>query len=283
MTRAAGDPQSVRASACTYFAIALGWSWLFWAAHAGSGGAGEPSGSPLFLIGGAGPFLAAVALTSLRESAEVRRSFWIRVVDARRIRGAWWLAALLLHPALVALAFATEVALGGARPALDAPLGSAGATLGLVVFAFWFGPLPEEIDWRGFALDRLRSRLGPVAASLVLGGVWALWHVPLFFVPHTFQAGLEPGSLRSGIFLASLLPLSVLIGWVYEGTARSTLAAALVHFSGNLCGMLWAKTDRVAAFELAFLTLAAVVVALRGHAGGPRRTGDREERRRPSG
>ena len=73
------------------------------------------------------------------------------------------------------------------------------------------------------------------------------------------------------------------IGWVYEGTARSTLAAALVHFSGNLCGMLWPKTDRVAAFELAFLTLAAVVVALRGHSCGPRRTGDREERRRPSG
>ena len=247
----------------TYFALALGWSWLFWVAHGRWGGPGEPSGSPLFLIGGAGPFLAAVALTSLREGAEIRRSFWARVVDPRRIRGAWWLAALLLHPALVALAFATEVALGGAGPALDAPLGSASATLGLVFFVFWFGPLPEEIGWRGFALDRLRTRLAPVAASLVLGGVWALWHVPLFFVPHTFQAGLEPGSLRSGIFLASLLPLSVLIGWVYEGTSRSTLAAALMHFSGNLCGMLWAKTDRVAALELLFLTVAATVIAVR--------------------
>jgi hypothetical protein len=57
-----------------------------------------------------------------------------------------------------------------------------------------------------------------------------------------------------------MLPLSVLMTWVYNNTARSTFSAVLVHYSGNLCGELLPKTDRVAALELAFLSLAAALV-----------------------
>jgi membrane protease YdiL (CAAX protease family) len=97
-------------------------------------------------------------------------------------------------------------------------------------------------------------------ASLVLGSVWSLWHVPLFFVPGSFQAELGPGSPRSWIFLAVPIPLSVLMTWVYNNTARSTLSAVLIHFSGNLCGALLPKTDRVAALEVGLLALAAALV-----------------------
>jgi membrane protease YdiL (CAAX protease family) len=103
--------------------------------------------------------------------------------------------------------------------------------------------------------------MGAVAASLLLGGVWAVWHVPLFFVPNTFQAELGLGSVRSLVFLSSMVPASVLMGWVYENTSRSTLSAALFHFSGNLCGALFSKSSRVAALELALLCVASLVVA----------------------
>lgn len=242
--------------------LALGWSWLFWGAAIRRDAGGSPMDSPLFLIGGAGPPLAAVALTQLRETAAVRRDFWVRVFDPRRLRGPWWAAALLLHPALVGLAFAVDVALGGALPTPEPEARSLPALLGLLFFVFWFGPLPEELGWRGFALDRLQARMGALAASLVLGSVWALWHVPLFLVPGTYQAGLEPGSLRSGVFFLSMIPLSVLITWVYNNTRRSTLSAVLIHYSGNLSGMLFVKPDRVALLECAFLVLAAAGVAI---------------------
>jgi membrane protease YdiL (CAAX protease family) len=129
--------------------------------------------------------------------------------------------------------------------------------LSFVFFLFWFGPLPEEIGWRGFALDRLRLRMAPLPASLAVGCVWSLWHVPLFFVPGTFQADLGPGSVRSW----SMVPASVVMGWIWENTRRSTLSAALFHFSGNLCGALFAKSDRVAAFELVLLAALAVLVS----------------------
>jgi membrane protease YdiL (CAAX protease family) len=152
--------------------------------------------------------------------------------------------------------------LGGFVPQPRPELGSISAVFGLLFFTFWFGPLPEEIGWRGFALDRLQIRMSALRASLVLGLVWSLWHVPLFFVPGSFQADLGPGSPRFWIFLAGLIPLSVLMTWVYNNASRSTLSAVLMHFSGNLCGALFTKTDRVAALELALLVLAAALVSL---------------------
>jgi len=259
----------VRTSALRYFLFVLGWSFLFWALAAARGGAqADPTESLAFLLGGAGPFVAAVVLTQLREAPAIRRDFWARVLDPRPLRWPWWAAALLLHPALVALAFAVDLALGGRPPALAADAGSLSTVLAVAFFVFWFGPLPEEMGWRGFALDRLQLRMTPLRASLVLGSVWALWHVPLFFVPGTHQAGLELGSPRSWVYLSSLLPLSVLITWVYNETGRSTLSAVLIHYSGNLTGAFLHKPDRVALLELGLLTLAAVLVVLGG--GGRR-------------
>jgi len=259
----------VKISAIAYIVFALGWSLLFWAGSVFWGAGDDPSRSPLFLLGGGGPLVAAVVLTTFFEGPGIRRDYWIRAFDPRRIHGSWWAAALLLHPAIIALSFAADIALGGFLPPLRAQAGSVSAVLSLLFFVFWFGPLPEEMGWRGFALDRLQNRMTALNASLVLGAVWALWHVPLFFVPGTFQAELGPGSARSWIFLASMVPLSVLMTWVYNNTGRSILSAVLIHYSGNLCGALLAKTDRVAAFEVLFLSIAAGLVVVGWGAGRP--------------
>jgi membrane protease YdiL (CAAX protease family) len=251
-----------KSGAGVYFAIALGWSFAFWAAAGFSTGIEKPPGSLLFLIGGAGPLLAALALTHLREARPLQRDFWLRVVDLRRIGWVWLAAALLTHPALVALALVADLALGGAAPppvaAFEHPL----VLLELVFFVFWFGPLPEEMGWRGFALDRLQLRMNALRSSLVLGAVWAIWHVPLFLIPGTFQNGLGFATPRFWVFLATLLPLSVLITWIYNNTRRSTLAAVLVHFSGNLAGALLEKSFRFATFELVCLAMAALAIVL---------------------
>jgi len=252
----------VRTTAVTYFAFVLAWTWSLWGASVLFDPRSEPSQSLVFLAGGAGPFVAALVLTHWRETSAVQRSFWRRTFDPRPIGAPWWAAALLLHPAIVGLAFAIDAALGGTPPPVDAQAGTVAGWLAFLFFVFWFGPLPEEMGWRGFALDRLQMRMPALGASLVLGSVWALWHVPLFFVPGSFQAGLGLGTTRFWIFLFSMVPLSVLMTWVFNNTQRSTLTAVLIHYTGNLCGALFAKTDRVAGLEAALLTVAAVAVVL---------------------
>ncbi len=260
-----------------YLAIALGGSACFWTLAGVAGGIESRVGSLLFYAAGGTPFACAVLLTHLRESAAEARTFWARAFDPRRMSGPWLMASLLLHPALVGAAVMADFLTGGS-PAQwsDAARALAGpaAVLSTLFFVFWFGPLPEEIGWRGYALDPLQKRLGALGASLVIGSAWALWHVPLFFLEGTFQHGLGFGSARFWIFSASMIPLSVLMTWVYNHTRRSTLSAVLIHFTGNLTGLLVAKTERLALFELVALSVAAVVVTA---VYGPRELG-REDR-----
>lgn len=256
-----------------YLAIAVGGSACLWTLSGLAGGIESRFGSLLFYAAGATPFACAVLLTHLRESAAEARTFWARVFDPRRMSGRWLMTAVLLHPALVGAAVLANAVTGGAPAQWSDTargFGELGAVVSTLFFVFWFGPLPEEIGWRGYALEPLQARLGALGASLAIGSAWALWHVPLFFLKGTFQHGLGFGSTRFWIFSAALLPLSVLITWVYNHTRRSTLSAVLIHYTGNLTGMLVAKTERIALWELVALSVAALAVTA---TSGPRKLG----------
>jgi membrane protease YdiL (CAAX protease family) len=96
--------------------------------------------------------------------------------------------------------------------------------LNLAVLFFVGGPLGEETGWRGFALPRLQQRYGALAASLVLGVDWALWHLPNYFIPamNTWTGNLW-------IYLGIAVALSVIHTWVYNGTGSSLLLVTLLH------------------------------------------------------
>lgn len=255
------EPGAPATRARTYFLLTFGWSLGFWSLLLLLGG--PAPGSALFYLGGAGPLVAALIVIHVLETAPARRDFWRRTFDPRLIPSRWLLVALTVHPLVVVSAQLVDLALGGtlaADPAMPAgPLDLAT----LVVFVLLFGPLPEEMGWRGVGLDRLQRRFQPLTASLVLGLTWAGWHLPLFFMAGTFQHRLGFAGPRFWIFMGALIPLSVLITWVYNHARRSILAAVLVHFTGNLCGALLDKSDRVAALELVGLVLAAAVVIAR--------------------
>jgi CAAX protease family protein len=268
---------TLRTGATAYFAFVLPWSALWWLASPQLSPGTPPESSPVFLLGGAGPLLGALLFIHLREDRAAQRDFWRRIVDPRLIAPRWLAVALLVHPVIVAVAIAICFGIDGVAPALRLPDGGMTGLLVLAFFTFWFGPLPEEIGWRGFALDRLLVTQSALRASILLGCVWAAWHLPLFAVPGTFQHALGLGTPRAWIFLATMVPLSIVMTWVYQHTARSTLAAALVHFSGNLCGALVVKSTHLAGLELAVLSATAALLVWRqgarhltGYHGGTR-------------
>lgn len=90
------------------------------------------------------------------------------------------------------------------------------------------GPLGEEFGWRGYALPALSQRLGWRGASLVLGVVWAVWHLPLFWMPGTAQAALPVLP-----FLAGTVALSVVFARLAVNTGFSVLPAILLHGAIN--------------------------------------------------
>ncbi len=101
----------------------------------------------------------------------------------------------------------------------------------LVVLMPWNGPVGEEFGWRGFALPKLQTRYGPLIASLVIGIVWGVWHLPEFFAP----LGVL-GALASSMGVVSFMLVytlgtianSVYMTWLYNKTGASALVAGIV-------------------------------------------------------
>ena len=87
------------------------------------------------------------------------------------------------------------------------------------------GPLWEEPGWRGFALPRLQGQFGPIVGTLILGILWALWHLP----------GYIGGWMSVGIFplILSGIAFSIILTWVYNNTRGSILLMILLHSSSN--------------------------------------------------
>jgi membrane protease YdiL (CAAX protease family) len=245
-----------------FFALAYGWSWLFWIPAALSARAFDEPPVPLLIaLGGIGPLVAAVALIYTSQDRSVRRDYWQRVVDLRRISAGWYAVTIFTVPVLTAFAVLLDILTGGSGAHLEARFRSSPLDiLPFAIFTLFFGPLPEELGWRGYALDRLQRKHAALTASLILGIGWTFWHLPLFFVAGSYQNGLGWGSTGFWWYMTDKTFASVLMTWIYNNTRRSTLSAVLFHFMINYIGELVVLTERADFFQIVIWAGAALVV-----------------------
>ena len=219
---------ALRHQVLSYFVLAYSITYAIDAAAITTAGA-------LFLFGTFGPLVSAVVLTRLESGWAGVRELLGR---ARRWRiGIGWYAFVLLGAgAVYLLAMALTVALGGTvdlgkvDPWYTVPL------LFLIVL-FVGGPVGEEFGWRGYALPRLQERRSSLAAALIIGFLWALWHLPNWWVPVTaqYENVRDNGNYAFfiGEFVAVIVALSIIFAFVYNGTRASMLAPLLLHASFN--------------------------------------------------
>jgi membrane protease YdiL (CAAX protease family) len=119
--------------------------------------------------------------------------------------------------------------------------------------------LGEELGWRGYALPRLQARYGSLAASLILGALWAAWHLINATIPgmgaywHSFAA-----------FALFVIPQTILFTWLANRTRGSVLLAWLFHAAINTAGSQLFVGDQVRQWWLsgAVFGLAALIVLL---------------------
>ena len=145
----------------------------------------------------------------------------------------WYLAALFLVLGPLAIALVYQ-ALGnyvpGAQPGLTTP-----TLIGQMIIVLLSGPLSEEAGWRGFALPRLEENHSALTSSLILGLIWAGWHIPLYFLPGSSQAKL---TIPLWAYVALILTVCAFLTWLYNNTRGSLIITVLAHFSFNLSGGL---------------------------------------------
>lgn len=262
----------------SFFLLAYALTWVGWSpwilSDAGVGLLSSDIGeiSILWNVVGLilGPTLVAFIVTVTLEGKEgvihlLRRTMLWRV----GLR--WYVFVFLVIPTVVLV---SAVVMPGALASFDAAVVPS-VLVKLVIIGpillFIGGPVFEEIGWRGFALPRLQPRYGPLTASLILGVLWGLWHLPLFLVPAWDTPHNSP--LDIALFVVLAVSIAVILTWVFNNTKGSVLLAILAHGAFNTSVAIAydlfpipAVTNGFANFVIGFAVLAlAVSVLTRGH------------------
>ena len=260
----------------SFFIMAFAFSWITWSpwvlSEEGVGLLPYPvSGFPWISLGiFLGPSLSGFIMTGITEGRAGVRRLLHRIV-LWRVGLRWYLFALIGIPVVMTLG--TIILPGGPAPLLTLGPGYLLSYLGsFVLVTILGGPLFEEVGWRGFALPRMQPLHGPLVGSLILGLLWALWHLTEFLVPSWAEASGGSGFLDIVKFGGFAIAVAVVITWVFNNTKGSVFMAILVHASIDTFGTpllaLFSPSQIANSFLLSFGGLALVLVALtRGRLG----------------
>jgi membrane protease YdiL (CAAX protease family) len=179
-----------------------------------------------------GPAVAALIVAALADGrAGVGDLF--RRLAIWRVAPGWYAVALGLPALLSLLVVGLGILLGAPAQVRFSDL----SPLTLTLFVLVIG---EELGWRGFALPRLQARFGALGASLLLGLLWAAWHLPNQFIP-----GLEVYGYGFPAFTAYVVAMTVLFTWLANHTRESVLLAWLFHGAINTLIFINPTTDLV--------------------------------------
>ncbi|WP_181163812.1 type II CAAX endopeptidase family protein [Pontibacter mangrovi] len=240
-----------------FFALSFIFSWLVWGAMLALP-LPENLMLPLLILGAFGPSLSAIYLVQRYGNAAAKRDFWSRVFSVKRVGIVWWLVILLIMPAIYLLGYYMYTFFGGVQPPVASLFSGLDSPSAILLFAFVMlvaGPVSEELGWRGYVLDPLQQKYGPTVGSFILGVVWILWHLPLFFIEGTSQHAKGFG-YQFWSWSFQLITLSFIFTWVYNNTNRSILGAILLHLLANMAY----PTNLEPTGELIFTIVRALVV-----------------------
>lgn len=180
----------------------------------------------LYIVGGFVPSIVGLIMYRITDGASAFRAALKRALQVRI--GAKWYA----------ISLGVIIAGGFSQVLLNSMFGHAFdysiiiAQLPSIIPLIILGPLSEEFGWRGYLLDTLQARLNPLVSSLIVGVVWGLWHLPLFFMNGTSQNVL---GLPFAGFMLNLIGISIIMTWIMNSTGRSLWSAIFFHWMFTYC------------------------------------------------
>lgn len=247
-----------------FLVLTFAWSWGFWGPKA-LYAVGLLEGVPVLPeLGAFGPTVAAFVLVASADGFGGVRRLAGRAI-AFDYPKRWLAVAVGLPVAIVAVSLAVAV-VTGTTPEFPWAGNPIVLPIAFVFVLLLGGPIQEEFGWRGYLLDPLQARLTALGAGLAVGIVWAVWHLPLFYIPS------ETIYYRNPFlgFAVSITLLSVLLTWVYNNTNGCLLPVLLLHTAFNWSQGMFPILDSDPASLTMVVLLAAAAGAAVVHAG-PRR------------
>lgn len=175
-----------------------------------------------------GPTLAAFLMTGITEGKPGVKALWRRFWN-RNLSLKWLLVILLVYEVLrLGTNLIARMIDGQPYPIVDTS-NPFWMIIPLFLVAFITSGMAEEFGWRGYVLPRFQARWNALTSGIILGLLWATWHIPAFIIPN-----ISPLYQRNFLaWVPGVLLGSVLYTWIFNNTKGSVLAAALLHAAWN--------------------------------------------------
>jgi membrane protease YdiL (CAAX protease family) len=256
-------PVSQKSGLALFWAVTFATTWALWFVAIKLGGPAMSSPTVIpYLLGGFGPVIGAIVVRVRR--ARRRQPVPAHTVRLRlSLRLFWVLPLLVMASATVLAAALLADLLGGPAVSLaegQKLIATVGGPVPFIVSMLIGGPLAEEPGWRGTAYPRLRASMSRLRAGLLLGVAWAVWHLPLFFIPGTVQAAFGLISWSGLLFTLSVIPMALLTCYAYE--RAGVVAAIAVHFGVNTTIALLSVDSPVTQASILVVQIIVAIVLL---------------------
>lgn len=171
------------------------------------------------------PGIVAIAMALLLGKTHITNL--VKGVFKWKVGIGWYAAVIFLGLSVSGLSLLSIYVFTDLTTSLDPPY----SIFFLLIILFFFSPLWEEIGWRGFLLPRLQQRYSPLKASLIIGLIWGVWHLPIILALNSYG----DKTIVFFIFLfLGCFPISILQTWIYNSTRGSILLCIIFHDAINV-------------------------------------------------
>lgn len=249
-----------------FYATCFAVTWTFWISAAVISKSPNDNGvsTLLMLLGLISPAVIAVITVLTSGNKALKADLKRKLIGFYRIKPLSILMAIVGFMVIVVLSILFSLLAGQSLEQFaftedfSFSIGGTSALLTILLAA-----VIEEVGWRGYGEDSVASYFSWFTESVIFGFVWALWHLPLFWIEGTYHYGLkELGILYILNFMISVNPLGFLTTWVYVKNNRSMLACIIFHLFVNTMQEKIAMTPQTKCVETIFVFIAAVIVVL---------------------
>ncbi len=235
------DHQNSR-SPWKFFLLTFAYSWIIWIPSVLDGlGIDLPFNVAgysmvVVIIGAFAPLLAAITLIARDEGRKGLKSFFSRALDFR-IKPIYLALALVLPLVIHLIAHYLSIALGldVAQTLFPAEISVAPVILAIPYFFLMLviGGGQEEFGWRGYAQEPLQEKIGVIPASLVIGVIWGIWHLPLWYM-----AGDMHSAYSFIAFVMMTTSISLMYAWLYNSSGKKLVVVLFFHAMNNTAAPL---------------------------------------------
>lgn len=246
-----------------FYVTAFAATWAFWSLAVFIDK--EPLRTLAMFLGLLSPAAVAVVTVCSSGSKELKSDFKRKLLGFYKLKPAQLLTAILSFSAIVAVSILVSALFGGSlgQFAFTDDFSFTGTGIASAMLTILLASVIEEIGWRGYGEDSVAQYMSWFWESIVFGAVWALWHLPLFWIPGTYHYGVKLLGLGYMLnFFISVVPFGFLTTWVYVKNGRSMLASIIFHLFVNSMQERIAMTPETKCVETLVVTAAAVIVVL---------------------